>query len=446
MYLECASGISGDMVVAALLDLGADAKKLLHALDSLALEGARVHISRVKKSGLDACDFAVELDETHENHDHDMAYLHGTVSETGSANAHSHNSGSAHEYMHVHNHEASHAGTTENGHHLHRSLKEITQIIEKAHLTAGARELALRIFGILADAEAAAHGVPREEVHFHEVGAVDSIIDIVAAAVCLDDLQPARVQCSPLSEGCGTVRCQHGLLPVPVPAVTNIACAHGLRLVPTGIHGELVTPTGAAIAAACMSAFGDESDRSMGEFTIQAVGIGAGKRDYETAGILRAMWLKPANDKHPETEQILKIEATIDDSTGEQLGYCMQRLMEAGARDVCFVPVYMKKNRPAVELHVICAPADKACMVQIIFSETTTIGMRYIQMERTVMERETDTVETVYGPARVKRCRYGTIEKVYPEYESLVQLCQKSGADFRQVYQTVCANAGRTDH
>lgn len=455
LYLECASGISGDMTVAALLDLGADEKKLRQALDSLQLDGAQVHISRVKKSGLDACDFAVELDPEHENHDHDMAYLHGTAPE----NMHMHNCGQDHDHHHTHDQEHHHGHDHHHTHdhpHVHRGLKEITQIIERADLTDGARALALRMFDILADAEAKAHGVPRGEVHFHEVGAVDSIIDIVAAAVCLDDLAPARIICSPLAEGCGTVRCQHGVLPIPVPAVTNIVAAHGLVIHPTQVRGELVTPTGAAIAAAvqtCQSGrpdgqeTGQSSDSYVdsypaaytNDYTIEGVGIGAGKRDYETAGILRAMWVRPCVQQPSEQGRIVKIEANIDDVTGEQLGYCMECLMRAGARDVSFVPIYMKKNRPAYELHVICDPAEVEQMEDIIFRETTTIGIRRCLMERHVMRREIQTVETEYGMAQVKVCSYGAIRKVYPEYGSVVELCQKSKQDFRKVYQAVCA-------
>ena len=455
LYLECASGISGDMTVAALLDLGADEKKLRQALDSLQLDGAQVHISRVKKSGLDACDFAVELDPEHENHDHDMAYLHGTALE----NMHMHNCGQDHDHHHTHDQEHHHGHDHHHTHdhpHVHRGLKEITQIIERADLTDGARALALRMFDILADAEAKAHGVPRGEVHFHEVGAVDSIIDIVAAAVCLDDLAPARIICSPLAEGCGTVRCQHGVLPIPVPAVTNIVAAHGLVIHPTQVRGELVTPTGAAISAAvqtCQSGrpdgqeTGQSSDSYVDSYpaaytnayTIEGVGIGAGKRDYETAGILRAMWVRPCVQQPSEQGRIVKLEANIDDVTGEQLGYCMECLMRAGARDVSFVPIYMKKNRPAYELHVICDPAEVEQMEDIIFRETTTIGIRRCLMERHVMRREIQTVETEYGMAQVKVCSYGAIRKVYPEYGSVVELCQKSKQDFRKVYQAVCA-------
>lgn len=435
LYLECSSGISGDMTVAALLDLGADEKKLREALDSLPLDGYTIQISRVKKSGLDACDFAVILDDEHENHDHDMEYLHGNMHD------HGHGSQTNEEHAHVshtHGEHGGHAHThaDEHPHHTHRGLPEITRIIEAGKLTDGAKARALRMFDILADAEAKAHGVPREEVHFHEVGAVDSIVDIVAAAVCLDLLAPDRVVVSALSEGTGTVRCQHGLLPVPVPAVTNIVTAHGLSIHATSIQGELVTPTGAAIAASVMQ----KHNHLPENYRIEGVGIGAGKRSYEAAGILRAMWILEGDAK--EAECIVKLEANIDDATGEQLGYCMDCLMEAGARDVSFLPLYMKKNRPAYEIHVICDPQDVARMEEILFRETTTIGIRRCKMERTVMARSCQQVDTPYGTAVVKVCTHGNVRKVYPEYESVRKLCRQTNSEFRDVYQAVAA-AGR---
>ncbi|MBO5247054.1 MAG: nickel pincer cofactor biosynthesis protein LarC, partial [Eubacterium sp.] len=386
LYLECASGISGDMTVAALLDLGANEKKLRDALQSLPLDGYQIQISRVKKSGLDACDFAVILDATHENHDHDMAYLH---------DHHQEHSEHAHHHYH-HHHEETHCHHA----HVHRGLAEIRAIIDAGALTPGAKALAYRMFEILAEAEAKAHGVFLQEVHFHEVGAVDSIVDIVAVAVCLDDLAPEKIVLSPLTEGSGTVRCQHGILPIPVPAVTNIVQAHGLTLCQTAVEGELVTPTGAAIAATLLQ----KENCLPQQYTIQKVGIGAGKRSYATAGILRAMWLK--EESMQQSDRILKLEANIDDVTGEELGYCMQCLLEAGAKDVSFVPIYMKKNRPAYELHVICLPEQRTQMEEIIFRETTTIGIRRIEMERTLMERRIEEVETPYGTARAKICSY----------------------------------------
>lgn len=460
LYLECCSGISGDMTVAALLDLGADENKLREVLASLPLDGYEIQISRVKKSGLDACDFAVILDGEHENHDHDMEYLHGH----DHTDLHAHDHG---EHLHAgegcpeHVHTDGHTHDHGHSHHVHRGLPEITRIIEAGKMTDGARRLALRMFDILADAEAKAHGVPREQVHFHEVGAVDSIVDIVAAAVCLDDLAPGQVALSALSEGTGTIRCQHGVLPIPVPAVTHIVAAYRLPIHHTTVQGELVTPTGAAIAATIMQ----EQNRLPDNYTIESVGIGAGKRTYENAGILRAMWIRPlvtdgrsgdrngAMDGQPEdgsgtmdgqpadgysaADRIVKLEANIDDATGEQLGYCMDCLMEAGARDVSFLPLYMKKNRPAYEVHVICEPCDVARMEEILFRETTTIGVRRSVMERTVMRRESRSVETPYGSADVKVCSYGGIRKIYPEYESVRVICEKSGNGFREVYQAI---------
>lgn len=278
LYLECTSGISGDMCAAALLDAGASEEAVRRALESLPVEGFAVEISRVKKSGLDVCDFSVMLDAAHENHDHDMAYLHGQ----GGASDHNHGRDHGHAHDHGHGHGAP------GGHH-HRGPTEIAQIIDGAAMTDGAKAIAHRVFDLVADAEARAHGVPVGEVHFHEVGAVDSIADIIAIAVAADDLAPDGVVVSDLPCGRGTVRCQHGLIPVPAPATAFIAEAAGLTLSPVDVEGELVTPTGAAAAAAL------RTEAALPErFSIKAIGMGAGKRAYDTPGILRAMVIEPA--------------------------------------------------------------------------------------------------------------------------------------------------------
>ena len=271
LYLECTSGISGDMCAAALLDAGASEEAVRRALESLPVEGFAVEISRVKKSGLDVCDFSVVLDAAHENHDHDMAYLHG------------HGGASEHGHGHAHDHDHGHGAP--GGHH-HRGPAEIAEIIDGAAMTDGAKAIAHRMFGFVADAEARAHGVPVGEVHFHEVGAVDSIADIIAIAVAADDLAPDGVVVSDLPCGYGTVRCQHGLIPVPAPATAFIAEAAGLTLSPVDGEGELVTPT----AAAALRTESVLPER----FSIKAIGMGAGKRAYDTPGILRAMIIEPA--------------------------------------------------------------------------------------------------------------------------------------------------------
>lgn len=437
LYLECGSGISGDMTVAALLDLGADQEVLEKALESLQLPGYKTAVTRVKKSGLDACDFNVILDAEHENHDHDMAYLHGDMAkahghgeehpahEQEHTHDHDHNQEHPHDHNHTHthdhaySHDHAHAGEHHH-HHEHRGLPEILTIIRRGDLTPGARALAERIFQILAEAEAKAHGVPLDQVHFHEVGAVDSIVDIVAAAVCLDNLAPDEVIVTGLCEGSGFIRCQHGLIPVPVPAVLNIVQTHGLTLIPTGIKGELVTPTGAAIVAAIRT-----KEKLPSSFKCTKTGLGAGKRTYERPSLLRAMMLE--TEENDEKDTIWKLECNIDDCTGETLGYCMGKLLQAGARDVHYIPVYMKKNRPAYQLDVICEEEKRETLENIIFTETTTIGIRRCQMERTVMKREFATITTEYGDAAVKICRHGEIEKVYPEYESAALIAEKSG-------------------
>ena len=403
LYLECYSGISGDMMAAALLDLGADQQALKDALESLPLEGFRIEIGRVKKSGLDACDFAVILDSAHENHDHDMEYLHG------------------HGAVHSHSHKGSHE---------HRGMKEILHIIENGAMTQGAKAIAKRIFGILAQAEAKAHGVPLEEVHFHEVGAVDSIVDIISVAVCLDNLGITECIVPVLYEGCGTIRCQHGILPVPVPAVANIASEHNLDLCITESKGEFVTPTGAAIVAAIRTA------KELPEtFSLRKIGIGAGKREYDRPGILRAMLIE--GQASYGRDCIWKLETNMDDCTGEALGYVMDRLFEAGARDVSYTPVYMKKNRPAYQLNVICTDEHVKQMEEIIFKETTTIGIRRQQMERSVLARSMETVRTSLGDAQVKVCALGSQKRKYPEYQSVVRLCKEHDRSFQEVYQMV---------
>lgn len=414
LYLECSSGISGDMFVAAMLDLGADRAVLENALSSLKLSGFQTRITRVSKSGLDACDFHVILDTEYENHDHDMEYLHGEQSAPAEFQGHQH------EYEH----------------HEHRNLAEILTIINHAAMRDGAKKKAVHIFEILAQAEAKAHGVSIEQVHFHEVGAVDSIVDIVAAAVCLDNLGIQEVIVPSLQEGKGFVRCQHGMIPVPVPAVAAIAQEYGLVLHINDLEGEFVTPTGAAIVASIKT-----GDKLPDLFTIQKTGIGAGKREYERPSLLRAMLIqeetKPQEKKDIEADYIWKLESNIDDCTGENLGYVMQRLLDAGARDVNYIPAYMKKNRPAYQLNVICSEKEIEKLEEIIFMETTTIGIRRQKMQRSVLKRELKEISTSLGAASIKVCDLPLGRRVYPEYESVVKLAQKKKMTFRDVYQQI---------
>ena len=423
LYLECTTGIAGDMLVAALLDLGADGEGLRAALATLPLEGYEVRISRKMAGALAACDFDVVLDHDHENHDHDMAWLYPDEGH-GAHGGHSPEGGTHHDYHHHHHH------------HEHRGLAECLAIIDGSELPAGAKAIAARTFSILADAEAKAHGTTPEEVHFHEVGAVDSIVDIAATAWCLDNLGISDAVISPLAEGEGTVNTAHGPLPIPVPAVANICAAHGLVLSPTGRRGELVTPTGAALAAAIRT-----GDTLPAAYTVAGVGYGAGKRAYEVPSVLRAMLVEPAAAAAPPSD-LWKLETEVDDCPGEALGHVIDRLLRAGAREAHFLPCYMKKNRPGYQLEALCGSADIPVMEQIIFEDTTTIGIRRMRMERTALPREEISVSTPFGTALVKRVVLPSGEvRCYPEYTSVAALSRAADASYQAVYQAVIAAA-----
>lgn len=396
LYLECYSGISGDMTVAALLDLGASEQVLRDTLASLPVDGYELKIGRTQKCGVEACDFDVLLEEEHHHHHH-----------------HEHSHG--HKLFHRHEHEHTH---------VHRNYRDIKELLEKADLEPGVLCRALRIFEVVARAEGKVHGKPMEEVHFHEVGAVDSIVDIVGVAACLNDLGIDRVYVSSIYEGTGHVWCQHGKLPVPVPAVAQMVSDYHLPLVITEQKGEMVTPTGAAILAA----LGETKMPSA--FSIKRIGIGAGKKDFPKANILRAMIIEPE-----EQEDVWELETNVDDCSGEILGYCMESLMEAGARDVYFTPVYMKKCRPAYKISVVCAEDKIRAMEEILFRETTTIGIRRCRMSRSTLKRRIVEKETPIGTVLVKECELSGGTRQYPEYESVKRLAKETGLSFKEVYR-----------
>lgn len=489
LYLETSSGISGDMFVAAMIDLGADPETLERALNSIPADGFMVEISSVKKSGIACCDFNVILDAAHENHDHDMAYLYGPAPVSSAApqeeahhchgcedeeahhchcheeeeaphchcyeeeapHCHCHEDEEAHhchchedEAHHCHGHggeEPHHHHDHEHHHHHGRHLAEILDIIDATAMTDSAKALAGKMFHIVAEAESLAHHMPLEEVHFHEVGAIDSIVDIIAAAVTFDSLGITDVIIPCLTEGRGTVRCQHGVLPVPVPATMNIIEAYDMPLTIMEAKGEYVTPTGAAIAAAICT-----THQLPKAFRIVRTGLGAGKRAYtERTNILRA-YLIEGNAMEEGKDEIVKLETDIDDSTGEALGYTIDRLMQAGALDVHYSPVYMKKNRPAWELTVICKKSRMEELEDIIFKETTTIGIReFPSVMRSILRRNQRQVETPFGIAEVKEVALPGERRFYPEYESVKAIAEKEHLPFAEVYHLVKALAEQNE-
>lgn len=398
LYLEGACGISGDMTVAALLDLGADAQKLNQALKSLTVKEFDYRISSKQSYGITGCDFDVILHE-HAGHDH------------------------KHPHEHHHSHE-------------HRHLNDIYAVIEQAQMTGRAKELAKKIFLIVAQAESKAHGCPVSEVHFHEVGAVDSIVDIISAAVLIDDLNITDCIVTGLTEGSGFVSCQHGDLPVPVPAVLNIAEQYGIPLRFSGVTGEMVTPTGIAIAAALRT-----RSSLPKQYKIVKTGTGLGKRDFGRANLLRAMII----EEDSNNDQIYIVECNIDDAAGEELGFAMEKLTSAGARDVHFIPCFMKKNRPAYILRIITGEKELEEIEKTVFRYTSTIGLRKYPVDRTCMSRTMMTVSLPEADIAVKKCFLKDIVRYYPEYESVRVAAEKSGKTLRILYEQAALQAEKED-
>lgn len=338
-------------------------------------------------------------------------------------------------------------------------------ILDGAPLKMEVRELARKIFRIVGEAESRVHGCPVEEVHFHETGAVDSIVDIVGVAACAVDLGITETYVSTIYEGQGHVWCQHGRIPVPAPAVAGIAAAEGLELLVTDTKGEMVTPTGAAIAAALRTKRG-----TPGPFRIVRIGMGAGKKDFPHANLLRAMiieeetvgkkkpWNRDSEEKETsanragngvyseesvdaEEDEIWILETNLDDTSGEALGFTMEELMKAGARDVSYVPIYMKKNRPAYRLEVLCSEDAVSRMEQLIFQHTTGIGLRKRREKRRILPRKIATVTTPFGDAKVKVCTMDMETMIYPEYESVRKLALTTGKSYQEIYQRVVEEA-----
>lgn len=392
LYLECYSGISEDMAAAALLDLGAEQTVMKAALASLPVGGFRTEITRVRKSGVDVCNFQVILDEEHKNHAHDEENIH-----------------------------------------KYWEYKEINRIFTDSDMTERAMKTALHIFDVLAEAKAKVYGVPKEQTRFQET---DSIVYIAAVAICLDNLDITEVIVPELYEGKGAVRCCQGMLPVPVPEVVHIVQQNRIPLKITEFEGELVTPAGAAVAAALRT-----SGQPPGNFVIQKTGMGAGKKNHNCPGILRAMVLREKTKRQENLQgrdRIWHLETNIDDCTGEELGNVMKLLFEAGAKDVYYTPIYMKKNRPAYELSVICTEETRNILENIIFEETTTIGIRRTEMERTVLKREIHLLEAEGFPVKAKICTLPDgSRRCYPEHDSAAALAADRRISYREAWQKI---------
>jgi len=413
LYLDCFAGASGDMLVGAMLDCGLDFELLRSELLKLGVEGYELSLRRVDRSGISAAKFDVHL--TGEFHSHGHHHNH----------EHSHGEHSHGEHSHGHNHKSH-----------HRSLSEIKRIISSSNFSELVKGRAQAIFQRIGEAEAKIHNVPIETVHFHEVGAIDSIVDVVGSCVAFDALEIGRIISSPLHVGSGTFQCAHGTYPVPGPATAELL--KGVPIYSKDVEGELVTPTGAAIISSLAESYGP-----MPMMKIDKVGYGAGTRDYQKfPNALRAIIGEMEEDADLTPATVTVIEANIDDLNAQVFGYLMEKALAAGALDIFYTPAQMKKNRPGVLLTLLCDPPDRERMCDLIFRETTTLGVRYRNERREILTREFVTVETEYGPIRVKvsRARDGRVMNASPEFEDCRIAAEKSGVGLRDA-QTAALKA-----
>src|SRR6185312_3753208 len=426
-YLDCFSGISGDMFLGALIDAGVAPEIFERAVEALDV-GAKLEISRVNRSGIIATKVDVIVDG-----ERDLP----RTSQAGMSDAHEHTHEHAHDHEHSHDHAHNHHHESvhkHTDHHHGRGLVEIRNIIGKAAISESAKQTAIAIFEKLGAAEAKIHNIPIEQIHFHEVGAVDALVDITCAAVGAEALGVDEIICSPLNVGGGTVSCAHGNFPVPAPATVELL--KGVPVFSSGLQAELVTPTGTAIARTLATRFA-----SFPEMKIEKAGYGAGTRDFPGHANVLRITIGEADSNlaaNSVQETISVLEANLDDLNPQVFGYVMDRLLEAGALDVFGMPVQMKKNRPGTLLSVLAKPEDSDKLAQIIFAETTTLGVRRRQENRHVLARKWQTVSTRFGDVRIKIASLnGTVSSYAPEYED----CRRIAAEHRVPLKLVMQEA-----
>lgn len=423
LYLECNMGAAGDMLTAALLELHPDPQGFVERMNRLGLPGVVFAAQPAVKCGITGTQVSVTVGgEEEESHD---VPLHSHVHETAQDEAHP---GHAHDHVHVHDHEHTHDHEHEHshehghGHHHHAGMGDIRHILSHLDIPQPVRQDAEAVYQLIAQAESHAHGRPVEEIHFHEVGTLDAVTDVVAVCWLLHDLAPEQIVASPVHVGCGQVRCAHGILPVPAPATAYI-----LQGVPTyggSVQGELCTPTGAALLKHFVQRFG-----SSPVMRVEKTGYGMGKKDFEAANCVRAM----LGQTQEESTTIAQLACNLDDMTPEALGFAQERLWEAGALDVTTAPIGMKKNRPGVQLTCLCRLEDREKLVSVLFAHTTTLGVRESLCTRYTLARSQRTVETEHGPVRVKEARGWGVTREKPEYEDVANIAREQGLTLDQV-------------
>ena len=444
-YLECFSGISGDMFLGALVDAGVSPALLEETVEALGV-GAKLEISKVMRSGISATKVDVWVDGEKDMPREEYWAKQDVAQAPSPAKAHhdhEHEHGDGHRHEHSHQHESGSHGQSRAGAaaphehgHSHRRLAEIRKIISGAAISDSAKNTAIAVFNALGTAEAKIHDVPVETIHFHEVGAVDAIVDIVCAAVGAEALGVDQIVCSRLNVGGGTVKCAHGTFPVPAPATLELL--KGAPVYSSGLEAELVTPTGAAIAKTLAISFG-----AFPEMKIERSAYGAGSRDFPGhPNVLRIVIGEAlaALAAKTQSDTISVLEANLDDLNPQVFGYVMDRLLEEGALDVFGMPVQMKKNRPGTLLTVLCKPHDAEKLIQLVFSETTTLGVRRREESRQTLARRWESVRTEWGEVRIKIASMnGTVTNYAPEYED----CRRIAAEHHVPLKTVMQEASR---
>lgn len=449
LYFDCATGISGNMAIGALLEICDGEQYLRDELAKLGVPGYQLNVIKRDSHGIDGtyvevleANTGIPVDAIHDgnknvgssatlglHHGHTHSHHHELDS---SPEHHSH--GHYHDHEHDHsldNHCHNHQDDNDNNHnHVHRTYADIKQIIEGSGITEAAKELSRSMFQKVAAAEAAVHGKPIDEVHFHEVGAIDSIVDIVSVAILMDYINPDRVISSVVSDGCGTIKCAHGVLSVPVPATSMIYKNEHIRFKQIEVPTELVTPTGAAIISTFAESYG-----LMPEMNLNKIGIGVGSRNIGGPNTLRVFLGEDVTaDGETQNGDIIVINSNIDNSSGEDLGYVLEKLMDAGALDVSYAPIFMKKNRPAYRLEVICRAEIREKLSEIIFDETTTIGVRYYLVQREELARVRTLVDTELGQIEAKQVSTTSGHTyTYPEYESMKSIASELGVSMKSV-------------
>ena len=392
LYFDCSSGISGNMVLGALTEIVGDENYLLENLKKLNVDGYKIEFSKKVKNGITGTYVDVIVDGKDEyGHEHHIE----------------------HEHHHEHHHE-------------HRNLYDVNSIIENSSLDDSVKNLAKRIFMRVALAESKVHNKPLEEVHFHEVGAIDSIVDIVGTSILINKINPDRVVSSVVNDGYGFIECAHGTIPVPVPATSEIFANSHAKFRQIDVETELVTPTGAAIISEIATEFS-----GMPAMKVEKIGWGAGYKELPIPNVLKVL----IGEEERLEEDFVVIETNIDDCAGEVLEYTSEKLFENGALDVFFTPIFMKKNRPAYQLTVCCKESDREKMEDIIFSETTTIGVRYRHENRTVLDREFVEIDTKYGKIKAKKVQRNGQVFVYPEYENIKKIAEENNIPLKELYK-----------